>query len=145
MLWFSHVFPLSEYGYTTKLVLFLIFENALMIGRKIVKESIAPLPPGLQTLRDRGEIMVDKVFKETKVAFTRGIADIEEEDNADLEFHQHPFTLNNAALQRSVGMKSRRLRDDETETAELSAGSARSDNTDVARSGNERDVHMAAV
>ena len=88
---------------------------------------------------------VDKVFKETKVAFTRGIADIEEEDNADLEFHQHPFTLNNAALQRSVGMKSRRLRDDETETAELSAGSARSDNTDVTRSGNERDVHMAAV
>ena len=70
----SHVFPLSEYGYATKLVLFLIFENALLVLRKVVKDLTPRSPPHLEALLARGDCVLDRVFKETKVSTQKAMA-----------------------------------------------------------------------
>eukprot|EP00937_MAST-01D_sp_MAST-1D-sp2_P007076 g7076.t1 len=84
----SDVFPLSEYSYVTKLLLFLVFENALLALRKVIKSTTPESPGQLDALQERGEFVSNSVFKEVRRADQHFVH--REEQFADLAIHSHP-------------------------------------------------------
>ena len=70
----------------TKLLLFIIFENMLLVVRQAVKASVSGVPAHLPELQARNDLTVDRVFREV-LPPGEYHGDVEEE--LDLTIHTH--------------------------------------------------------